>query len=52
MKRASNGYERLDWLLGTSNQCERLFSRAKLTLGHLPQGLSPMHLEAVIFGSK
>ena len=49
MKSASNGYERLDWLPRTSNQCERLFSRAKLTLGHLRQGLSPMHLEAQLF---
>ena len=43
------GYERLDWLPGTSNQCELLFSREKLTLGHLRQGLSPMHLEAQLF---
>ena len=49
MKMVSNGYERLDWLQGTSNQCERLFSRAKLTLGHLRQGLSPIHLEALLF---
>ena len=49
MKRASNSYERLHWLPGTSYQCERLFSRAKFTLGYLRQGRSPRHPEAPLF---
>ena len=34
---------------GTSNICERLFIKGKLTLGMLRQNLSPMHLEASLF---
>ena len=42
-------YVSLVFITGTSNICERLFSKGKLTLGMLRQNLSPMHLEAFPF---
>ena len=49
LKLQDNGFQRMDWLPPTSNVCERLFSRAKLTFGQCRQKLSPMHLEAELF---
>jgi hypothetical protein len=37
------------WIPPTSNIVERLFSRAKLTVGELRQRLTPMRLEAILF---
>ena len=48
-KTDSSKYEPLQWSPSTSNICERLFSRAKLTLGYLRHSLTPMHLEACLF---
>ena len=42
-------YVSLEFIPGTSNICESLFSKGKLTLGMLRQNLSPMHLEVSLF---
>ena len=42
-------YMTMSWIQGTSNVCERLFSRAKLNVGYLRHNMSPMHLEAELF---
>ena len=42
-------YVSLEFIPGTSNICERLFSKGKLSLGMLRQNLSPMHLGASLF---
>ena len=42
------GYS-VKWIPPTSNIVERLFSKAKLTLGSLRTSLSPMHLESILF---
>ena len=42
-------YVSLEFIPGTPNICERLFSKGKLTLGMLRQNLSPMHLEVSLF---
>ena len=42
-------YVSLEFIPGTSNICERFFSKGKLTHGMLRQNLSPMHLEAFLF---
>ena len=39
----------MEWIPGTSNICERLFSRAKLNLGDMRHRLAPMHLESQLF---
>ena len=39
----------VNWIPCTSNICERLFSKAKLTLGHLRCSMSPYHLEQLLF---
>ena len=40
---------RVEWIPVTSNVVERLFSRAKLTVGSLRTSLTPLHLEAILF---
>ena len=42
-------YGNLCWIVGTSNICERLFSRAKLNIGYSRHNITPMHLEAELF---
>ena len=44
-------YVSSEFIPGTSNICEKLFSKGKLTLGMLRQNLSPMHLEASLVSS-
>ncbi len=39
----------LAWVPSTSNVAERLFSRAKLTVGHQRHNLAPSHLETLLF---
>ena len=43
------GYLTMSWIPGTSNVCDRIFSRAKLNVGYLRHNMSPMHLEAELF---
>ena len=38
-----------EWIPTTSNICERLFSKAKLTVGLLRTSLSPFMLEMLLF---
>ena len=48
---ANNGrgrYHNVDWIPPTSTTVERLFSRARLTVGFLRQNLSPSHLNMVL----
>ena len=40
---------RLEWVPGTSNVCERLFSRAKFIFTDYRKSLEPVHLEAQMF---
>ena len=49
LKTGGSGYVSLQWVPGTSNVCERLFSRAKLNIGYLRHNMSPMHVEAELF---
>ena len=41
-------YDQLDWIPPTSNRCERLFSRAKLSLGYLRHALTPERLQTIL----
>jgi hypothetical protein len=41
-------YGDLSWIPHSSNMCERLFSRAKLTLGYLRRSMTPLHFEQLI----
>ena len=38
-----------EWFPITSNICERLFSKCKLTIGFLRGALSPLNLELLLF---
>jgi hypothetical protein len=42
-------YKDTEWFPITSNICERLFSKAKLSVGHLRMAMTPMHLEMLMF---
>jgi hypothetical protein len=41
-------YGDLSWIPHTSNVCERLFSKAKSTLGYLRRSMTPLHFEQLI----
>jgi hypothetical protein len=45
----TSAYKSLKWITTTSNVCERLFSRAKLTLGSLRTSMTPRNLEILLF---
>jgi len=45
----SSAYLSLKWIPPTSNVVERLFSRMRITLGHLRKSMSPMRLEGIMF---